>query len=148
MMRILLFLLCITSCSSFAQTKKDTTRTSQAIDSINRLLDHAVVKKQIPVLKKHYADDFFFQHATGQIDSKASWIQSIQERKNPYLSREHDSVVVELHQQLAVVSGTLTVKVQEPDKVSGYAVRYIRVYGYLKNAWQLVSHHSTAEWRF
>jgi len=131
---------------SYAQSSKDTTATKLAVDSINRLLDHAVVQKNLPVLQKHYAEDFFFQHATGIIDSKATWINSIQTRKNPYASREHDSIVVELHSNVAIVSGSLSVRVKEPDKVSGYALRYIRVFVYKNSNWQLISHHSTAEW--
>lgn len=126
--------------------QRDTARIKRDVDSINRLLDHAVVKKQASVLNKHYAADFFFQHATGQTDTKATWINGILRRTNPYLSREHDSTVVELHHNIALITGTLTVKVKEPDKVSGYAVRYIRVYTYQNKAWQLVSHHSTTQW--
>lgn len=142
----ILCLLCLNFFISTAQPKKDTTAIKQAIDSLNKLLDHSVVQKDMAVLQKHYADDFFFQHATGKTDSKESWINSIQKRKTPYLSREHDSTIVELHQNVALITGILTVKAKEADKIRGYAVRYIRVYAYQKKTWQLISHHSTAQW--
>ncbi len=142
----LLCLLCLNFFISTAQPKNDTTALKRAVDSINKLLDHAVVQKNIAVLQKHYADDFFFQHATGKTDSKDSWINSIQKRKNPYLSREHDSTRVELHDNIALITGTLTVKGKEAGRVRGYAVRYLRVYAYQKKTWRLISHHSTAQW--
>lgn len=129
-----------------SQKKIDTIAVKNHIDSINRLLDRSVVKKDLPVLEKHYADDFFFLHATGKIDSKATWMKSVSNPDNKMLSREHDTVKVELHPEFALVSGTLTVKFP-PNTRLGYAVRYIRIYAQRKNIWQLVSHHSTAEWR-
>ena len=54
-----------------AQKLKDSTTTKITIDSINRLLDRSVVKKDTVVLKKYYSDDFFFKHATGRIDSRS-----------------------------------------------------------------------------
>ena len=126
-----------------AQQPGDTLITKNLVDSINRLLDRSVVKKDSLVLKKYYSDDFFFRHATGKIDSKTSWLKSVQ--RNNYGSREHDSVIVELHDQVAIVTGTLNVRFP-PQTRKAYAVRYLRVFAYKNNIWQLISHHSTGEW--
>jgi hypothetical protein len=143
-MRTIIFVLIILcGLKLSAQKLKDTTITKITIDSINRLLDRSIVKKDTVVLKKYYSDDFFFRHATGRIDSRASWIRSV--LRNNYASREHDSVVVELHDQVAVVTGTLNVRFP-PQTRKAYAVRYIRVFAYKKKTWQLISHHSTGEW--
>jgi hypothetical protein len=143
-MRILFFLLLFfCGLKLFAQKLKDTTVTKNTIDSINRLLDRSVVKKYTVVLKKYYSDDFFFKHATGKIDSRISWIKSV--LRNNYASREHDSVIVELHGQVAIVTGTLNVRFP-PQTRKAYAVSYIRVFAYRKKTWQLISHHSTGEW--
>jgi ketosteroid isomerase-like protein len=124
--------------------RPDTSQTKMIVDSINRALDHAVVQKRISFLEKHYADDFRFFHATGMIDSKKSWIDQV--KGNLMRSREHDSTSVELHQDLAIVTGILTVRFPPQANRKDYAVRYIRVYAYRQNRWQLVSHHSTGEW--
>ena len=126
-----------------AQKLKDTTITKNTIDSINRLLDRSVVKKDTVLLKKYYSDDFFFKHASGRIDSRPTWIRSV--LRNNYGSREHDSVLVELHDHVAIVTGTLNVRFP-PQTRKAYAVRYIRVFAYKNKRWQLISHHSTGEW--
>lgn len=41
-----------------------------------------MVKKYLTVLRKHYADDFFFKHATGKIDSKESWLKGAMNPQN------------------------------------------------------------------
>ncbi|MFL5740474.1 MAG: nuclear transport factor 2 family protein [Flavisolibacter sp.] len=143
-MRRLLFILSIVgSTAAFCQNAQDTTATKVFIDSLNRQIDRAVVQKNIPFLQKHFADDFRFFHATGMIDSKQSWIGKA-ESGGDYFSREHDSTSVELHIDIALVTGTLTVLF--PPNHNGYAVRYIRVYAFRNQVWQMVSHHSTAQW--
>jgi ketosteroid isomerase-like protein len=128
------------------QAQTDTARVKQLLDEINRSLDRAIVKKDVDYMQKHFADDFFFYHATGMIDSKESWIGKNKNPNNKMLSREHDSVTVELHGDVAILKGTLTVLFPPEAKRAGYAVRYIRVFANRKNLWQLISHHSTAQW--
>jgi hypothetical protein len=144
MKKAVFFFALFLSAKIYAQT--DTAKTKLLIDSINRTLDRAVVKKDVLYMQKHYADDFFFYHATGMIDSKKSWIGKNENPKNLVLSREHDSVTVELHDNIAIVKGILTVLFPAEANKAGYAVRYIRVYALRKNIWQLISHHSTAQW--
>lgn len=146
MKTILLFLLsCCLCCAAFSQKLKDTTTAKTLLDSINRLLDRAVVKKDITTLQTYYADDFYFLHATGRIDNKASWIKTVSNPSSQTLSREHDSVLVELHDDVALLTGILSVKFP-PNTRADYAIRYIRVYAMRKDGWRLLSHHSTAQW--
>jgi ketosteroid isomerase-like protein len=142
-----LFIFSLFFCGSLLHAQKrftDTSNVKLVIDSINRSIDNAVVKKDLSYLQQHYADDFRFFHATGVIDSKSSWLNSV--RTNQMLSRSNDSVMVELHDDLAVVTGTLSVRFPKEAARNGYAVRYIRVFKLKGKLWQLVSHHSTAEW--
>ncbi|MBE7177535.1 MAG: nuclear transport factor 2 family protein [Mucilaginibacter polytrichastri] len=115
------------------------------IDSINRMLDHAVVKKDRAVLEKYYAEDFFFLHSTGLKDTKKSWVKTVLSPTTRYASREHDSVTVEMHPQVAVLSGLLTVRPEPVAEKKAFRLRYIRVFAYRKGLWQMISHHSTHE---
>ena len=128
-----------------AQTTKETS-TKNLIDSINRIIDRAVVQKQISLLQKLYADDFVFTHGTGLVDSKRSWLKNIKDTSVHFIYREHDSTLVELHHDVAIVTGTLTVKRQRRTEVDGYALRYVRVFANRKNQWQMLSHRTTSEW--
>ena len=116
-----------------------------ALDSLNRAIDRAVVKKDLPFLNKYYAVDFVFTHGTGLVDSKDSWINNIATSPAKFISREHDSTTVELHRNFAIIVGTLTVH-RTGEKDNMYALRYVRVFAKRKKTWQLVSHRTTAEW--
>lgn len=140
------FLLSLSFFSSEAQPM-DSVAARHAIDSVNRMLDNAVVNKQVDILNKHYAEDFYFKHGSGNVDSKRSWINNITRPSAPgYLSRTHDSVIVELHKEIAVVTGTLTVRRSAAVKRQGYALRYVRVFVLNENTWQLLSHNTVYEW--
>jgi ketosteroid isomerase-like protein len=134
--------------SLFAQSKSDSLALKRELDSLNRQIDHWVVQKNIGQLQKHYADDFVFTHGTGQVDSKKSWLEAVARPGAQFDSRLHDSTAVELHPNLAIVTGTLTVvrKASAPNR--NYAVRYVRVYARNKKVWQMASHRTVLQWTF
>ena len=121
---------------------------SKTIDDLNRALDNAVVNKDIATLNKHYGDDFVFTHGTGLVDSKESWINNIKKltEENRFTSREHDSTQIELHDDIAIITGTLTVERLNKQQKQKYALRYVRVYAFRNKIWQLISHRTTKEW--
>ena len=146
MKKISLFINCIlVTLLVQAQVSKGSA-TKFFIDSINRIIDRAVVKKQMVLLQKYYAHDFVFTHGTGLVDSKESWLKNVRDTSVHYLSREHDSTVVELHKEVAIISGTLTVKRQRPEGSATYALRYVRVFALRQKQWQMISHRTTLEW--
>ncbi len=129
-----------------AQNGKDTTAVKTYLHSLNRFIDQAVVKKDTIALKRLYADDFRFLHATGMRDTKATWLRGVSNPVNAMASREHDSTEVELHGNVALVAGTLSVRFPTGSARKAYALRYIRLYALRGRDWQLVSHRSTREW--
>lgn len=141
-------LLCLfAGLNAYAQAPTDTTVLKKHLDSLNRLVDRSVVKKDTATLKRLYADDFYFLHATGSVDSKGTWLRSVANPANVMASREHDSVEVELHGSAALVAGTLSVKFPPGSTRKAYAVRYIRLYALRPQGWQLASHRSMGEWK-
>lgn len=144
--RFLTIILLIIAVSSLAQPGKPTV--TKVIDDLNRAIDQAVVSRDIDMLQKHYGEDFVFTHGTGTVDSKESWMRSIQKLtdNNRYLSREHDSTQVELHDDIAIITGKLSVTRLTPKETRKYALRYVRVYALRKKTWQLISHRTTEEW--
>ncbi len=142
------FLVFFYCCSLSAQSKRDPEVIKNELDSINRQIDHSVVRKNLKFLQKHYAEDFVFTHGTGHIDNKTSWLKAVADTSVQYISRAHDSTAVELHQKLAIVTGTLTVQRKAAGGVNRYAVRYVRIYAPDQRTWQMVSHRTVMEWRF
>jgi ketosteroid isomerase-like protein len=142
---ILFGLIVGTSLAGLAQTADET---KKLVDDTNRIIDRAVVKQDVATMQKYFGDDFYFKHSTGQIDSKDSWITSIKNLKegNRFTSREHDSTEVELHGDVAIVAGKLSVAREAQPEVRKYYLTYVRVFALRNKTWQLISHRSTKEW--
>ena len=68
--------------------------------SFEKEIERAVVATNLPFLEKAYAEDFRFKHGTGLVDSKESWLKSVEQAKGKYISRVVDSV--EVVQKLSV----------------------------------------------
>ena len=146
-MRLLFSLLTgFVACCSYGQKPSDTTVIKIVVDSINREVDRAVVRKNISYMQKHFSNDFKFTHGTGMLDNKESWIGKAQSPRVQYVSREHDSINVELHNDIAIVTGVLRVILPSGGNRYGYAIRYERIYRLNKNVWQMISHRTFAEW--
>lgn len=141
-----LFLLTLLLIAAAAPAQPD--GTSKVIDDLNRAIDRAVANRDLATLEKHYGEDFVFTHGTGNVDSKESWLKSIQKLTddNRFTSREHDSTQVELHGDIAIITGKLSVVRLTPKETKRYALRYVRVYALRKKIWQLISHRTTEEW--
>ena len=142
---LLIGLVGITIHFAFGQTSKEDTSAAY-VGSLNAFIDHSVVKKDKSALDTLYADDFVFTHGTGHVDSKATWLKAVMDPQGFYISREHDSIVVERHDNVAMVFGKLTIIRQNGDKKSKYAITYVRVFRYRNNRWQMISHHTFQQW--
>jgi hypothetical protein len=103
--------------------------------------------ENVQFLELHYGEDFIFTPGTGVIDSKKSWIETVKKNKG-YASREHDSTTVELHKDVAILTGKLTVGRLDPakDGTTKYSLRYVRVFALRKKNWQMISHRTISEW--
>jgi ketosteroid isomerase-like protein len=118
----------------------------ESLLSINAQLDEAVVKKNIAVLEKYYADDFVFTHGTGFVEGKASWIKNVANPNTNFVSRTQDSTTVELHDDVALVIGKIEITRKDKDKNVYYGIWYIRVYRKKSDLSQMISHRTTREW--
>ncbi len=112
---------------------------------INQRIDQGVVEKNLGALEKLYASDFVFTHGTGTVDDKESWLRSVGRPEQKFVSRVHDSTEVELHDDIALVSGTLTITRMDGRKEARYKIWYIRIFRHRENRWQLISHRTTRE---
>jgi len=140
-MRIFYFLLFI-SIYSGACAQRD----NEALLSINAQIEEAAVKKNTDLLEKYIADDFVFIHGTGFIDNKSSWIKSVANPSSKFSSRVQDSTTVELHDDVALVTGKVEITRLDKDISVGYGILYIRVYRKKKDEWQIISHRTTKMW--
>jgi hypothetical protein len=128
------FLLVLFSTLINAQTTNDST----TLLALNQQIDTWVVKADTANLSKAYAADFVFNHGSGRVDNKQSWLVSAS--KGSFTSRQHDSAKVELHTNLAIIRGKLNVEKKNNTKPDMYYLWYIRVFTNNNHIWQLTSH--------
>lgn len=143
MKKAILFLVAAVSIArGHAQTGAETD--SSFLVKLNQQIDDGVVSRNITALDSLYAGDFVFSHGSGRVEGKAGWLTTVARANYPF--RQHDSVKVELHPGVAVVKGKMSIQKINKDKTDNYHLRYIRVYAWRNNRWQLISHNTTHEW--
>lgn len=113
--------------------------------SFEKEIEKAVVATNIPFLKKAYAEDFRFKHGTGLVDSKVSWLKSVENNKGKYISRVVDSVEVEIHDKIGITNGRITVTRKTDKADRKYMIKYVRVYVRKEQQWQLIMHRTVLE---
>ncbi len=132
----------------FGQLATAQTPPKNAVAEINSRIDHAVVAKDADLLARLYADDFVFTHGTGHVDDKRSWLADVLKADKKFVSREHDSVHVELHKDVAIVRGRMLITRLDGKKEVMYGIKYVRVFRRLDETWEMISHFTTNEWHY
>ena len=107
---------------SAAQQNSD----SSILILLNQQIDNYVVDQNTTALDKLYADDFVFSHGSGRVEGKQGWFTSV--AKGSFIQRQHDSVTIELHPDIAILKGKLSVIKKSTKENSRYRLKYIRVY--------------------
>ena len=93
-----------------------------------------------------YARGFRYKHSTGDLQDRAQWLASVRARTARFLARDVDSLDVEVHDDVALVTGRIHVR--REDGAPGapppaYTIRYVRLNSRRAGRWQILSHHST-----
>jgi ketosteroid isomerase-like protein len=112
-------------------------------------IEAAVVRGDVAFLDRACTDDFTFTHGDGwtigkpplRVENKAQWLASV--AKMPYLSRDLDSVQVELHGDIAITYGRYRARNRAgaPGRTE-FVVWFERVYVQRSGRWQYVSHRT------
>jgi ketosteroid isomerase-like protein len=117
---------------------------AKQIATIEHRIERALVETDTAFLESVYAPAFRFKHAAGNIDDRATWLAGVRGSRGKYLSREVDSVDVEVHDDVALATGRIHVRSHAPDgSMDEYTLRYIRVYALRAGRWLLLTHHSS-----
>lgn len=139
MRKLTVYLLLLVTGSAYAQSEKE-------LLTLNASIEQAVVNKQIKLLEDAYADDFVFTHGTGFVEGKRSWIKNVSDPTVQFVLRQPDSTSVELHKDVGLVTGKLTIIRKNSGKETRYGIWYIRVYVKKDNRWRMISHRTTKQW--
>lgn len=142
-MKISFFTVVLMALFSFSAQAQKHLSDSSLLLQLNQQIDDAVVKQDTAQLSMLYANDFVFSHGSGNVDNRASWLRSVS--RGGFTLRQHDSVKVELHEITAILRGKLTVQKKTPKKTDNYFLKYVRVYAFRNEHWQMISHFTFYE---
>jgi ketosteroid isomerase-like protein len=106
--------------------------------------EEALMKNDFPALDKVLADDMFYCHATGRIDNKAAFVDTLKAGRNRYIKivRYDTKVRVQGNMGLINTSLDLTVQAQGRDPRIEKVVATI-AYEKRGGHWQMISSQST-----
>jgi len=141
MKKYLCFVLAFVALNAFAQLPP--AADSAVLLLLNQQIDRLVVNKNVAELDSLYVPDFIFSHGSGGIEGKNRWFTSV--AKNNYPVRNHDSVTVEQHRNLAILKGQMYIERVDKDKLARYRLWYVRVFEKRVKRWELVSHYTFKE---
>jgi ketosteroid isomerase-like protein len=129
-----------------AQQPPATSAVTAQIAALEHRIERAVVDTDTLYLDSAYAQGFQFKHATGELQNRATWLQSVRAARGRFLSRDVDSLDVEVHGDMALTTGRIHVRRLRPDGTTvEYTIRYVRMYAFRNGRWQLLTHHSTQQ---
>jgi hypothetical protein len=117
---------------------------STRIKALERERFDAMVKGDRTLLARILSDDLTYTHATGEVDTKASLLQSLASGKLRYLAITPGEVEVKaLGDATAVVTGRADFKVVAEGKELAFPVRFTSVYTRHRGSWLLAAWQST-----
>jgi len=88
------------------------------------------------------ADDLDYVHSNGDIDTKASFIESLTSGRRDYVSMSADIQKVRLFGDLAIIRGLAKVTVVTAGKSQDLAIGYTDTWIWKDKRWQMTAWHS------
>jgi ketosteroid isomerase-like protein len=101
-----------------------------------------ITKNDFRKLEQVLADDLMYLHSTGVMDSKASYVKSLQSGKQKYVSGKINDLKIRVYGQTAVLNGDANFEFVTDGKPGKAHLKYTHVFVKGGKGWQLVSHQS------
>ena len=101
-----------------------------------------ITKNDFRKLDHVLADDLVYLHSTGVMDSKASYVKSLQSGKQKYVSGKINDLKIRVYGQTAVLNGDANFEFVTDGKPGKAHLKYTHVFVKGGKGWQLVSHQS------
>ena len=101
-----------------------------------------ITKNDFRKLDQVLADDLVYLHSTGVMDSKASYVKSLQSGKQKYSSGKINDLKIRVYGQTAVINGDANFEFVTDGKPGKAHLKYTHVFVKGGKGWQLVSHQS------
>lgn len=114
-----------------------------AILALDKQWSDSIVKGDTATLEKLLSDDLVYAHSTGIVDTKASYIAKIKERRQVYKSFEQHKPTVNIYKDSAVTFSY--VRVTGTNQAGPFDDKIMLIHFWVKqnNTWRLAAHQTT-----
>ena len=103
----------------------------------------AMVRGDVEELKTLLADELTYTHTSGQVETKAEFLATLESGVLRYVSIEPEEVQIRVYGEAAVVTGRSNMRVRVRDRGLAFPIRFVEVYTKRGGRWQLVTWQST-----
>lgn len=114
-----------------------------SILALDKQWSDAIIKGDTATLDNLLADNLVYAHATGIVDTKASYIAKIKERRQVYKSFEQHKPIVNVYKDSAVTFSYVRVIGTNQAGVFDDKVMLIHFWVKQNNSWRLAAHQTT-----
>jgi uncharacterized protein (TIGR02246 family) len=127
----------ILACAGFAAGE------AAAVEAAERAWGAAVVKNDFAALEKLMADDIYYSHSSGAVDTKRVYIDNLKTGKARYTQLDYDDIKVSLlSPDIAVVSIRARVTFVGSGQPTPMKMALLHVFQKRGGQWQLRAHQS------
>ncbi len=102
----------------------------------------AMIEEDVDSLDGFLADKLIYGHSQGWTETKAEFLATIKSRKVDYVSVTPIDVQVQVHGNVAVMSGIADLKVIADDREVSVTIRFLDVSRQTDGVWQLIAWQS------
>jgi ketosteroid isomerase-like protein len=110
---------------------------------VEEVQDQAILKGDVKVLDRIYADDFAYMNQFGELIPRSQVLAGFRSGKARLSSMKHDDIQIRVYGDTVVLTGRSVGTFYYKGKVSPGPRRFTNVYVKLGGRWQLVSHQAT-----
>ena len=112
--------------------------------AVEQAREDALVKNDFPALEKIIADDAVYCHASGRVDNKAAFLDTLKAGRNHYAKIDRYDDHVRVEGNMAVINGSLDLTVH-PQGADERVEKVVATIVYEKRAghWVMISSQST-----
>lgn len=122
---------------------KGNTTSKHDILSIEQKRFKAIVDRDVGHLEAVMADDLYYLHSNGEVDTKESYIKSIADGSRAYDDISIDDAEIRIYDNTAIINGICTYYRKHPDgSPNNLRLKYTNVYVEIAGDWKMVSWQS------
>jgi ketosteroid isomerase-like protein len=118
-------------------------RDDESVELIERRRFSAMVAQDVGTLAPMLADDLVYTHSTGEVETKAQFLETVRTARLRYESIDVKTLDVRRYDDVAVLTGRAAARVQVGGRSMELDVRFTDAYVNRDGHWQLVAWQST-----